>query len=98
MDVHFADGDLARLETERAFNAGHARAVVRAFRKVLAVLRAAVDERDLYGLKSLHFEKLKGKRAHQRSLRLNAQWRLLVEIVPAQPKNAIRVVKIEDYH
>lgn len=64
----------------------------------MAWLRDAEDERDLYALKSLHFEKLKGARAHQRSLRLNDQFRLIVEIVPTGARNAVVVVSIEDYH
>ena len=41
---------------------------------------------------------LKGARAHQRSMRLNDQWRLILEIIPGRPKNRIRVCAIEDYH
>jgi proteic killer suppression protein len=54
--------------------------VVDAFFEVMAVIDAAHDERDLYALKSLHFEQLKGKpgRQGQRSIRLNDQYRLIV--------------------
>ena len=38
------------------------------------MIRAAVDERDLYGMTSLHFEKLLGDREGQHSLRLNKKW------------------------
>ena len=64
----------------------------------MQVIRAAVDERDLYAMKSLHFEKLKGSRQDERSLRLNKQWRLIVKIVAATPKNLVAVLGIEDYH
>lgn len=98
MDVEYADGELDRLETDRDFNAGYSREIVRAFRKLIQIIRAAPDERTFHAMKSLHFEKLKGSRAHQRSMRLNKQWRLIVEIKPAQPKNIMVVVAIEDYH
>jgi toxin HigB-1 len=86
------------LEVELGFNAGFPREIVRAYRKLVQVIRNAPDERTFYGLKALHFEKLKGKRHHQRSMRLNNQWRLIVEIKPSQPKNIVVVVGIEDYH
>jgi toxin HigB-1 len=98
MEVQLRDDHLERLELDRDFTAGFPPEAVRGFRKVLQVIRAAVDERDLYALKSLHFEKLKGARSHQRSLRLNAQWRLIVEIVNATPKNMVAISAIEDYH
>ncbi len=98
MDVEFADYDLDRLETDLQFNGGFSREIVRAFRRRMQLIRDATDERAFYALKSLHFEKLKGDREHQRSMRLNNQWRLIVEIKPARPQNVIVVVSIEDYH
>lgn len=98
MEARFADDNLARLETERDFHAGFPPEAVRGFRKVMQVIRAAVDERDLYAMRSLRFEKLKGDRSHQRSLRLNDQWRLIVQIIPDTPKNIVAVLGIEDYH
>lgn len=98
MDVEFADGDLERMYYKKAFSGEYSDAVVKAFRKVMSWIRGATDERDLYKLKSLHFEKLKGKRKHQRSLRINDQWRLIVEIVGEHPQKRIRVIGIEDYH
>ena len=61
-------------------------------------IREAEDERDLYALRSLHYEKLKGARKHQRSLRLNDQFRLIVEIEETQGARTIVVKGIEDYH
>ena len=51
-----------------------------------------------YALKSLHFEKLKGGRAHQYSMRLNDQWRLVLEFETSEAGKIIWVVGIEDYH
>ena len=98
MDVEFADGQWDRLETGLDFNAGFAREIVRAYRKLIQVIRSAPDERAFYAMKSLHFEKLKGNRDHQRSMRLNDKWRLIIEIRPSEPKNVVVVVGIEDYH
>jgi len=98
MDVEFADQELSRLESDEDFNAGFGVEVVRGFRKVLRFIRSAVDERDFRSMRSLNFEKLKGNRSHQHSLRINDQWRLVVEVVKGEPKNTILVVAIEDYH
>jgi len=98
MQIEFKSRDLDRLETDPSFTAGFSTDVVKAFRKRLQVIRAANDERDLYALKGNRFEKLKGARAHQHSLRLNDQWRLIVQVKPAKPKNIIFVESIEDYH
>jgi proteic killer suppression protein len=98
MEVEFADEELDRLETDIDFNAGFAREIVLAFRKRMQVIRSALDERTFYQLKSLHFEKLKGDRDHQRSMRLNKQWRLIIEIKPSESKNIVVVIGIEDYH
>ena len=98
MDVEFSDEQWDRLESELVFTKGFAREIVRSYRKLMQIIRNAPDERTFYALKSLHFEKLKGNREHQRSMRLNNKWRLILEIKPAQPKNIIVVVGIEDYH
>jgi proteic killer suppression protein len=98
MDVEFADPMLDRLEVDAQFQAGHVDPVVRGFRKVMQAIRAATDERDLYASKGLRFEKLKGNRSHQRSLRINQQWRLIIEIEERQKKHCVRVIQIDDYH
>lgn len=98
MKVRFEDEHLDRLETDPTFTGGYARPIVRAFRKAMNVVRNAVDERDIRETKSLRMEKLKGDRAHQMSLRLNDQWRLIFQIESGNPKNTIVVIGIEDYH
>jgi proteic killer suppression protein len=98
MEVRFADEDLQRLEVDPDFNAGFADEIVVAYRKRLQLIRAAPDERDFYALKSLHYEKLSGKRSHQKSMRLNKQWRLILEIVSDDQGRFVAVISIEDYH
>lgn len=98
MEVEFKDATYDRLETDATFTAELSAALVSAYRKRLQQIRAAVDERDLYALKSLRFEKLKGNRAGQHSLRLNDQWRLIVELHGKGRDKTVYVVGIEDYH
>ncbi len=98
MQVEFRDDDLDRLETDPRFTGGLSREVVRAYRMRMQAIRDAADERDLYALASWRFKKLRGNRSHQRSIRLNDQWRLIVEIMHSKPSNVIVIVAIEDYH
>jgi len=98
MEVRFADRALERLERNATEDGGFSQAVVTAFRKRVQALRAAIDERDLYAMKSFRFEKLKGARSHQHSIRLNDQWRLILEFSGTAPNKIVVAMKIEDYH
>jgi proteic killer suppression protein len=92
------DETLLQAETDPDADCGHGEAVTNGFRKRMQSIRAAVDERDFYVQKSLHFEKLQGARAHQHSMRINKQWRLIVELKGEAPNKKVCVVSIEDYH
>lgn len=98
MDVAFEDDSLKRLETDPSFTAGFDAAIVKAFRKRMQMIRGALDERDFYALKSLHYEKLKGDREGQSSMRLNDQWRLLLRIQQAENGKTVVIISIIDYH
>jgi proteic killer suppression protein len=98
MDVAFKDESLDRLETDARFSAGIDDAVVKAYRKRMQQIRAAIDERTFYAFRSLRFEKLHGDREGQFSMRLNDQWRLIVELHGEAPRKTIYVVEIVDYH
>jgi len=98
MEVRFKDDSLDRLETDESYDGGLSQALVKAFRKRMQFIRSAHDERDFYAMKSLHFEKLKGKRAHQHSMRLNDQFRLILEFEGSKTEKTVVVVTIEDYH
>jgi toxin HigB-1 len=87
--VRFADKKLERLETDLHHTAGLGHEIVKKFRKVMQVIRNAADERDFYTMKSLHYEKLKGNRNHERSMRLNDQFRLILEIERTNGKMAV---------
>ena len=98
MEALFRDKVLDRLETDPTFDGGYPQAVVRMFRKRMQTIRAATDERAFYALKSLHFEQLKGDRKGQHSMRLNDQWRLVMEIEGTNADKVVFLVSIEDYH
>lgn len=98
MDVEFDDEDLDRLETDVRFTAGHSAEVVRAYRKRIQQIRAFRDERDFLPLRSLNFEKLKGNREGQYSVRLNLQWRLVLELRGNHPCKVVAIIEIVDYH
>src|SRR5262245_61589203 len=97
VEVTFADADFDELEADEAARTNFDKAIVRAYRRLMNFIRQAVDERDLRAWPGGNFERLKGKRSHQHSLRINKQWRLVFEIVKGNPKNTIRVISIEDY-
>jgi proteic killer suppression protein len=98
MEIEFKHHDYDRLETDASFDAGLPAEVVRAYRKRLVFIRAAMDQRDFYALKSLHFEKLKGDRQTQHSIRLNKQWRLIIEFAERKNGKTTVIVSVEDYH
>jgi len=98
VEVTFADDDYRSLEQDAEAKTRLGQNVVRAYRKLMRIIRDATDERDLRAMNSLRFKRLEGDRSHEHSLRLNDQWRLIVEIREATPKNVIHVIKVEDYH
>lgn len=98
MEIVFKNNDLDRLETDSQYTAGFPSEVVTAYRKRIWAIRSATDERDFYVFKSWHSEKLCGNRDHQHSIRLNGQWRLIIEIVKMKPSNVIKIVSVENYH
>ena len=98
MEIEFADMTLALIETDDAGATRLPVAVIKSARRKLTILRAAPDDRALRNWKSLHYEKLKGKRKGQRSIRLNDQYRMIFELDDeAEPQKAT-ILTIEDYH
>jgi|ERR1051326_2753164 proteic killer suppression protein len=98
MEVRFKDRSLDRLETDEGFDGGYPQAVVRAYRNRMQFIRNAPDERDFYAMRSFRFEKLKGARKHQHSMRLNDQFRLILEFETSRTGKTVVVISIEDYH
>jgi proteic killer suppression protein len=97
-EVWYKDDSLDQLERDAKYDGGYSEAVVKAFRRRMQYIRAAADERDFYAMKSLRFEKLKGQRADQYSMRLNDQWRLILEINLEGSNKKLSIIGIEDYH
>ena len=98
MEVEYEDENLQRLVYDPSFDLGLDRAVVKAFRMRIQLIDAAVDERAFYAVKSWHFEKLKGDLAGKHSIRLNAQWRLIVRLEKRKDGKIVVIVSICDYH
>ena len=98
MEITFNDKHLDKLETDGGFEGGHSPDIIKAYRKRIQLIRNAPDERDFYSFRSLKFEKLKGDRQHQYSMRLNDQWRLILEFQQEGANKIVVVIGIEDYH
>lgn len=99
MRVEFEDENLRRLYEDAEFRDPQIGPdVTRQYRKKVNMLIAANDERDLYAMRSLHFEKLAGKRAGQRSIRLNDQWRLVIRLETDTEGKLVVIIEIVDYH
>ena len=98
MEIIFRDRALYELATDKNARSTYPQAVEKKFRLRVQQIMSAVDERDFYKHAAMHFEKLKGDRSHQHSMRLNDQWRLIVEFESEAPNKRIAIVAIEDYH
>lgn len=98
MDVEFADDRLRLVETADAAQTRLPVNVIQSARSKLNAIRAATDERTLRNWKSLHYEKLKGDRCDERSIRLNKQWRLVFLLNDQVTPHKVTVTAIEDYH
>lgn len=98
MGIEFASCDYDKLEIDASFTLRFAPGIVKAYRKRLQFIRSSTNERDVSAIKSWCFEKLRGDRQHQHSIRLNDQYRLILEIIPDGDARKIRVITIEDYH
>lgn len=99
MKIHFASHDLQRLYEDATF--AHPRLdadIVRSFRKKVGLITAVDDERDLWAMRSLRFEKLKGDRAGQHSIRLNDQWRLILRLERTPQGRVVVIIEVVDYH
>src|ERR1700726_1470165 len=98
MKIVFADPSLGLIETEEAGQTKLPIGVIKAARRKLTVLRAAPDDRSLRNWKSLHYEKLKGARDGQRSIRLNDQYRMVFTLDESGKTPIATIIGIEDYH
>jgi proteic killer suppression protein len=96
--VEFEDDDLRRLYVDDGFRLRRLDgAAAKQFRKKVAFLHAAADERDLYSYRALRFEKLLGTRTGQHSIRLDDRSRLIVRVEREDADRLIVVVNVVDY-
>jgi proteic killer suppression protein len=97
MNVAFEDADLARMASDPTFTGGWQPGVAKAFRKWMRYIKNALDERDFYAMKSMHFEKMRSNEI-QNSIRINDQYRLIVELRGKGREKVVHVIGITDYH
>lgn len=62
----------------------------------MQLIRAAVDERDLYAFRSAEFQKLNGNNNSKYSLRLIAEWRLHVEVTSIENNQKLVILCISN--
>jgi toxin HigB-1 len=96
--VEYHDEVLRRLaEDPDCAPKGWGRDVIKSYRKKIQLIIAAKDERDLYAMRGLRLEQLKGDRDGQSSIRLNDQFRLILIFVTDGDRVAV-ILEIIDYH
>ena len=71
--------------------------VVNAFFELVATIRASADERVLRSNKGARLEKLR-RPGRDHSLRLNSQFRLIIEFSEHDGETWVDIKAIEDYH
>ena len=97
MNFRHANKNLQRMDEEPEFKGGFSAAIAKVFRLRMQFIRAAVNENDLRR-NSYRFEKLKGDRSSDYSIRLNDPFRLTFQIEKEEGGNCLVVLDIEDYH
>jgi proteic killer suppression protein len=70
---------------------------IKSYRKKVQLISAAQDERDLYAMRGLRMEKLKGDRLGHTSMRLNDQFRLILTFKTEGDRVAV-LLEVVDYH
>jgi proteic killer suppression protein len=96
--VEYHDEVLRRLAQDPDYAPkGWGRDVIKSYRKKIQLIIAAKDERDLYAMRGLRLEQLKGDRDGQSSIRLNDQFRLILIFVTDGDRVAV-ILEIIDYH
>jgi proteic killer suppression protein len=97
MRIRFSNDELDRAEVDLRFRPPFATQMLKAYRKKLNSLRATVDERDLWNNKGLNFEKYHAVPG-QYSIRLNDQYRILLEMEGEAPNKTLVIVAITDHY
>ena len=98
MEVDYKDKKLALLETDQAHQTKLPVSVINSYRRKVIQLLAAPDERTLRNLKGLHYEKLKGNREGQKSIRLNDAWRAIFTLDETVTPPRIEIHEITNHY
>lgn len=98
MRVEYHDEVLRRLAEEQEYAPkGWDPDVIKSYRKKVQLISAAQNERDLYAMRGLRMEKLKGDRLGQTSMRLNDQFRLILTF-KTEGDRVAGLLEVVDYH
>jgi toxin HigB-1 len=89
---------LQKMDEQPDFDGGLAVGLAKAFRSRMHTIRQATNENTLRAIKSYRFEKLKGDRQGDYSMRLSKQFRLIFQIEEEEGGNRLVILGIEDYH
>jgi len=73
------------------------KSLINPYKDRIVLLESIEKISDLYSYKSLHFEKLKGEGTGQSSLRLNDQYRLIIEEI-AEGTLKILIIEISKHY
>lgn len=98
MEVDYKDKKLGLLETDQAHETKLPVSVINSYRRKVIQLKAAPDERTLRNLKGLHYEKLKGNREGQRSIRLNDAWRAIFTVDQTLNPPRIEILELTNHY
>jgi toxin HigB-1 len=98
MRFRYANKTLQKMDEEPDFNGGFSPGLVKAFKRRMHAIRQATNVNTLRAVKSFRFERLKGKRQDEYSIRLNDQFRLIFQIEKEDDGNRLVILNIEDYH
>jgi proteic killer suppression protein len=99
MRYEITDNELRKMDADKDYVAAKFGSEIhKAFRKVMNFVRAANTQIDLGAMKGLQFEKLKGDRKDQYSMRLNDQFRMIATFKSDKNGQIIVIIEIVDYH
>ena len=98
MELEFDDSDLEDMIFNERYTGKVAQSLVKMVRRCINYLIQAPDRRAIYNFTGYQLEKLKGDMKGFHSLRLNDQYRLVIQFVAGSEGEIIRVIRIGDYH
>ena len=98
MEVKFANDDLARICSDEAHKLGLPVNVIKAARKTLIKLEAAVYEQDLFNIGGLDYKIRKGDDDETRQVRVNRQYRIFFTVSGEGAASTATVTFIGDPH